>query len=330
MAKAEHGLHVGTQIDHYRIEQVLGAGGFSIVYLATDIPSGQQVVVKEYLPQKLAYRSESGAVVPREASDESHFKQGRHLFLHEARTLATLRHPNIVAVTNFFSTYGTVYMVMEYAEGVNLQKYLREHNGGMSERFLRKIFPELLDGLKHIHSKGLLHLDIKPGNIHIRPGGAPILLDFGAVHQQQISRANQRGQVISPGFSPPEQCQQGGYVGPWTDLYAIGASMRTCIEGQPPIPALERLVHDRLKPATQAFKRRYSQALLEAIDWAMEPDPLLRPQSVDEFLFALEGENGSAAKPEQSSGQEAIMDWINNNLIRFRGPASTAKKDEEQ
>jgi len=204
--------------------------------------------------------------------------------------LATLKHTNIVDVFNFFQANGTVYMVMEYQEGENLQHYLQRYRGGLSERFLRTVFPPLLDGLELIHANDLLHLDIKPGNIHIQRGGQPLLLDFGAVHGFPQSRQEQPGQVISPGFSPIEQYDNRGYVGPWTDLYAIGATMRACIESKPPVNARQRYENDTLKPAQFAFRGRYADNLLRAIDWAMEVDPLLRPQNVAEFRAALTAE----------------------------------------
>jgi len=330
MTKNQNSLPVGTQLDQYRIERVLGVGGFSIVYLATKLTTDNQVVIKEYMPQKMAQRDEDQMVTPKSENDAALFNQGRTLFLHEARALATLKHPNIVDVFNFFSAHDTVYMVMNYLQGVNLQAYIREHQGGMSERFLCTIFPKLLQGLKHLHSQGLLHLDIKPSNIHIRPGGEPILLDFGAIHQQQLSRQHQPGKVISPGYSPYEQCQSGGYVGPWSDLYAIGATMRACIEGCAPIPARERMEGtDKLKPAVQAFKKRYKRTLLEAIDWAMEPDPLLRPQSVDEFMAALSAPAEDQQGEPEPSGQEAMVDWITGNMAKIRTALSNLTKDEK-
>ena len=183
-----------------RLLEKLGGGGFSIVYLARHRRSGKPYVIKEYIPKKLAIRQANGEVVARSSETETKLSQGRQLFLQEASTLANLKHPNIVNVVNFFRANGTVYMVMEYTEGANLQDYLKKYNGGLTEKFLRVVFPRLLKGLKLIHENDLLHLDIKPGNIHIRRGGRPLLLDFGAVHGFPQSRSEQPGQVISPGL----------------------------------------------------------------------------------------------------------------------------------
>ena len=298
MAKKLDSLKPGTCLDGYKLEKTLGGGGFSVVYRARQINNDRQVVIKEYIPNKLAKRDRKGLVRARNERTETRFNRGRKLFFQEASALATLKHTNIVDVFNFFQANGTVYMVMEYQEGENLQSYLKARRGGLSEKFLRTVFPPLLDGLELIHATDLLHLDIKPGNIHIQRGGQPLLLDFGAVHGFPQSRQEQPGQVISPGFSPVEQYDNRGYVGPWTDLYAIGATMRACIEGLPPVNALKRHERDNLKPAQFAFRGRYADNLLRAIDWAMEVDPLLRPQSVAEFRDALTAE--TVPEPEQA------------------------------
>lgn len=292
MKNNEIRLPFGTRVDNYIIEEALGGGGFSQVYLATALPGWERVIIKEYMPTRLAQREDDGSIatINEEPETIDRFKHGRMLFLQEAKALTDLKHPNIVRVINFFSANETVYMVMEYEEGQNLQSYIQKYSGNLSENFIMTVFPPLLDGLRTIHEAGFLHLDIKPGNIHLCLGGKPLLLDFGAVHKLQTSRQNQGNQVITPGFSPIEQHDMKGYVGPWTDVYAIGATMRACIEGTSPPAARDRVEKDTMKPAATAFKRKYSQRLLAAIDWSMEIDPLLRPQSIAELQKALEPE----------------------------------------
>ncbi len=306
----------GIQVDDYVIERMLGGGGFSIVYLARARQSNEMVVVKEYMPSKLAQRTETMTVGAIDENSAERFAHGRRLFFQEASTLATLSHPNIVNVVNFFRANGTVYMVMKYEEGANLQGYIKRHRGSLSATFLRTVFPPLLDGLHLIHSRGLLHLDIKPGNIHLRQGASPLLLDFGAVHEMMHTRQFQATQVITPGFSPIEQLDPGGYMGPWTDIYAIGATMRACIEGKAPPPSVKRREQDTMRPAANAFRRRYPAALLEAIDWAMEVDPLCRPQSVQDLLQALEQVPETEAEPLEQKNSSGLLNialpWSRN------------------
>lgn len=300
MGKITNELPRGTQLDGYTIARPIGGGGFSIVYLAKSA-DGKPVVIKEYMPNKLAVRDENLDVVASKEHYVERFAHGRRLFFQEAGTLASINHPNIVNVINFFRAHGTVYMVMDYEEGVNLQSYILKHRGRMSEAFILTVFRGLLDGLQHIHSKGLLHLDIKPGNIHLRPGGRPLLLDFGAVHEMMHTRQFQPNQVVTPGYSPIEQLDPGGYVGPWTDIYAIGATLRTCMSGQPPMSATKRREKDTMRPAVNAYRKFYSSWLLEAVDWAMEVDPMLRPQTVEQLLQLL---NQDAAPPVRQTGEE--------------------------
>jgi serine/threonine protein kinase len=287
MGENSHNLPAGTVLQHYTVSKTLNAGGFGIVYLAVEQASNLPVVIKEYLPAKIACRDEKGQVALLKGEYMERFNEGRKLFIHESNALKRLNHPSIVQVRDFFEANNTLYMVMNFAPGENLQGVIRKRSGNLSEHFLLTVFPPLLDGLLQVHNANMLHLDIKPGNIHIQPGGLPVLLDFGAVHRMDMSRQFQPKSVITPGFSPVEQYEHNGYIGPWTDIYAIGATMRSCIEGAAPPDAKQRREKDTLRPAASQYKRKYSQALLTAIDWAMEIDPTLRPQKIDQLAEVL-------------------------------------------
>ncbi len=283
----QHCLPAGTDIDHYSIINPISAGGFSIVYLALDKTTNDKMVIKEYFPKHQVKRLRNHTVVPISRNKERSLQKGRMLFFQEASTLATLKHSNVVNVVNFFRANGTVYMVMEFEPGKNLQTLITERQGGLSERFILTTLPGLLEGLDTIHNAGYLHLDIKPGNIHIRPGGRPLLLDFGSVHRRELSRQHQPGQVVTAGYAPIEQFKKTGYIGPWTDMYALGASMRSCIDGRSPQDSRKRHENDTQIPATELFPKNYSEGLLAIIDWCMELDPELRPQNVDQLVAKI-------------------------------------------
>jgi serine/threonine protein kinase len=273
-------------VDGYRIVRSIGKGGFSLIYLAVDEETGDEVVIKEYLPKKLARRDEDLRLAPVDDRQAERLYRGRKLFFQEAKALASLRHPNIVQVLAFFLANDTAYLVMQYERGKNLGKYVQERKGGLSTSFIFHVFLPILDALALIHSRSLLHLDVKPGNIHLRYGNHPLLLDFGAVHPLAQGRT-QSGQVITAGYSPVEQYYRGGHIGPWTDVYAVGASIRTCMEGKTPLPAVDRHGEDPLIPARRQLRDRYPLFLLEAVDWAMEMDPARRPQHAGELLHRL-------------------------------------------
>lgn len=288
-------LPPGSRIDYYHLHKLIGSGGFSLIYLGQEDDTHDEVAIKEYLPKRFAKRENGVMVSVPHDRDKEKFYRGLRLFYQEAKALALLRHPNIVNVRNCFLANGTAYLVMDYQPGKNLGRYIKHRKGGLSTRFLMTVFPPLLDALQVIHNERHLHLDIKPSNIHIRPGGRPLLLDFGAVFHL-ANEEHKKAQVITPGFSPVEQYHATAKVGPWTDVYAIGASMRTCIEGKPPPTATERHANDTLVPAAEAFSTRYPRHILTAIDRAMEVDPQKRIQSAAMFLKALQKDT-NAAKP---------------------------------
>ncbi|MGR9071621.1 MAG: serine/threonine protein kinase [Gammaproteobacteria bacterium] len=284
-------LQSGTIIDQYVIERELAHGGFSSVYVARQLSDQCQVAIKEYLPRKLAHRTWNNVVVANSEETNTLFLRGRALFFEEAKVLSLLKHHNIVEVINFFQANQTVYMVMVYDYGIMLNKLLKEKLLEVNEDFLFQVFNALLDGVGLIHGNNFVHLDIKPGNILIRPGNDPLLLDFGAIHSNSPDQQRlKRSKVLTKGFSPIEQYERDGKLGPWTDIYAIGATMRTCLDSLAPPPAPERKERDTLVPAVKVHKRNYSERLLEAIDWAMQMEPKDRPQSVDEFKQALQKE----------------------------------------
>ena len=306
--KSQIALPEGYLLHHYRLAKVLGVGGFSIVYLAVDTRSHQRVVIKEYMPSNQATRRDGTTVEALTGESTATFRVGIKRFFEEAAALAKIQHPNIVRVTDFFRDNNTVYMVMHYESGKDLRSYIKRHSR-LSEKFIRTIFPELLEGLKALHAHGLLHLYVKPANIYLRPGGHPMLLDFGAAQAAMIEKKRSL-QTLTQGFAPPEQHTQ-GHLGPWSDVYALGASMWACMSGKAPPPSPTRVEKDTLKPAVKQFARHYSKPLLEIVDTCLRLDQLERPQSADELLAAFR------ALPDSLDADSFI-----NRLLPWRKRAS--------
>jgi len=290
MTAARESLPPGTLLGAYRLLDTIGKGGFSLIYLARMDETGDEVVIKEFMPKKIARRDHRGYLAATEPQYVENLHRGRRLFFQEVKALASLKHPNIVRVLDFFLANQTGYLVMPNERGRNLGAYIQERRGGLSTTFILDVFLPILDALALLHGRSMLHLDVKPGNIHLRYGDGrsrqPLLLDLGAVHPLSRGRAR-GGQVITAGYSPVEQYYRGGHVGPWTDVYAVGASLRTCMEGRTPPPAIDRHQDDRLIPAIVELKNRYPAFLLEAVDWSMSMDPTKRPQDAGELLTTL-------------------------------------------
>jgi serine/threonine protein kinase len=280
-------LPPGTCIDDYAIKRVLGGGGFSIVYLAVDSKNGEEVVIKEYFPAKMASRGEDLHVHAKDAESAEMYRLGRKLFFQEASILASIDHPNIVKVLSFSQSNSTTYLVLEYEKGISLQSYVRRYGAPVPEAKVKFIFTALLDALSAVHEQGLLHLDIKPGNIYLRDTKGPLLLDFGAVHKILRSAPARLFPVITHGFSPPEQSMKNSNLGPATDLYAVGASMRACIEGKPPLSAKERRKGKEFIAASKLYAGQYSELTLHIMDWCMEMSPSDRPKSAKDVLKLL-------------------------------------------
>lgn len=278
----------GLEIAGYRIVKKIASGGFSIVYLAYDA-DGNAVAIKEFLPSSLALRQPGELIPAISAENLPTFRIGLKCFFEEGRALARIAHPNVVRVVNFFRANETVYMVMVYESGRSLQDHiLRRRDKGerplVSEKFIRKMFSQVLNGLREVHTNKLLHLDLKPANIYLRVDGTPILLDFGAARQTLKADSPKLYPMYTPGFAPPELYGKNGNLGPWTDIYSIGASIFACMVGAPPQAADQRKKNDRMEGHFRKLEEVYSAELVEVVRSCLKIDPLERPQSV----FALQ------------------------------------------
>jgi serine/threonine protein kinase len=293
-------LAEGTRLENYRIVRLLASGGFSFVYLAHD-ENETPVVIKEYLPSTLALRTgdERSGESQLDAPDLAKYRYGMKCFFEEGRALAHLQHPNVVRVLNFFRANDTVYLVMRFEHGRSLQEHIRALAAPPDEVWLRATFAQLLNGLREVHTNKLLHLDIKPANVFLRADGSPVLIDFGAARQTLSAEGVQLPPTYTPGYASPEHHVGRENLGPWSDIYSIGATVYACLASAPPQPADQRLKEDKLVPARRKFAGRCSTELLDIVDWCLRLDHLERPQSVFALQKALLGEKA----PERRRAQ---------------------------
>ena len=282
-------LPPGTRLGDYRLDAMIGHGGFGITYRAFDTQLAKVVAIKEYLPLECAIRQADGQVVPRGARVASDFAWGRERFLDEARALARFRHPHIVPVLRYFEANGTAYTVMEFEDGKNVAELLRDPGRRLPPDDVRRLVDGLLSGLGAVHAQGFLHRDIKPSNIIIRRDSVPILVDFGAARQAMGDRTRSLTGVLTPQYAPIEQYALDGKQGPWSDIYSAAAVLYHAIAGQTPPDAAARVGKDPYRPLAETERDRFEPAFLAAIDRAMAFAPSDRPQSVEAWsaLFGV-------------------------------------------
>jgi hypothetical protein len=287
-----HVLPAGTELDgKYLIERVIGAGGFGITYAAHDIGLNTTVALKEYYPADFGIRDHSMSVRPKNEQDRDLFERLRQSFVREARTLAQFKHPSIVRVLSVFESHGTAYMVMEFEEGQSLKAWLLNLGRLPTQDEIDRVTRPLLDALDVLHTANFLHRDIAPDNIMIRPNGTPVLLDFGAARRVMTEATSNLTGVIKQGYSPQEQYASDGKLqGPWTDIYALGATLYHAVTGAAPPEAMARMLEDTAVPARQAAGGSYRQGFLAGIDAALAVRPKERPQSIPEMREILFGD----------------------------------------
>jgi eukaryotic-like serine/threonine-protein kinase len=308
-------LPEGLEIGGYRILRKISSGGFSIVYLAED-ERGEEVAIKEYLPASLVKRNVGELVpfIPQENTGT--YRNGLRCFFEEGRALARINHPNVVRVVNFFRANETVYMVMTYEHGKSLQDIVLRYRRNsaksakmvLPEKHLRRIFLQLMNGLREVHTNRLLHLDVKPSNIYLRLDGSPIMLDFGAARQTLGDPAHRLFPMYTPGFAAPELYRKQQEFGPWTDIYGVGASMFSAMVGAPPQAADQRYKGDKTYEILDQYRRTYSAALVEIVGWCLKLNPVERPQSIF-LLQRVIRDTTVTEKPDDN--KTTVMRWFN-------------------
>jgi serine/threonine protein kinase len=296
-AYSSKALPNGTVLREWRIEEVLGVGGFGIVYKARGIYFNELVAIKEYFPSSISERESDDTVVPIDSDAEEVHALGLKKFVEEAKLLWNLsspsRHPNIVSVRSLFEIHGTAYMVMDFEDGTSLSKMLKQGRR-FNERSLWSILRPIAEGLERAHRVGVLHRDIKPPNILINEDNRPVLIDFGSARFEAAEATSTKVTFHTPPYAAIEQYVKTYPQGPWTDIYALGVVMYECVTGEKPPEVLERLHAGLGTPLAGGKWPGYTKKFLSAIDAAMIVKPDERPQSLSEWLAMFGMKAGEA------------------------------------
>lgn len=317
-AYSNKALPAGTIIREWRLEDVLGVGGFGIVYKGRGIYFGELVAIKEYFPSSISERDAEDTVVPIGSDVEEVHALGLKKFVEEAKLLWNLstptRHPNIVSVRSLFQIHGTAYMVMDFEDGVSLSKLLKEGRR-FNERSLWNIIQPVAEGLDRAHRVGVLHRDIKPPNILITEDNRPVLIDFGSARFEAAEATSTSVTFHTPPYAAIEQYVKTYDQGPWTDVYALAVVLYECVTGEKPPEVLERLHGGLGKPLAEGTWPGFGKRFLQAIDAGMTIRPTERPQSIREWLalFGKKGEDvavGPDEEPTRFFAHEMAVDEI--------------------
>ncbi len=281
-------LAPGVHIGEYRLLDVIGEGGFGIVYRARDISLDRIVAIKEYMPATLAGRKSSNEIHVR-SQHRGAFDAGLRSFINEARLLAKFSHPALVHVYRFFEFNGTAYMVMRHYEGQTFRSFLGAQHNRMNQRMLSAIVSPILDVVEMLHAADCYHRDIAPDNVFLQNSGMPVLLDFGAARRIIGDMTQALTMVLKPGFAPIEQYVDDGAMpqGAWTDIYQIGAMLYLAITGKPPATSVARMINDPVAPLTTTSYAGYSPQFLHGVHRALAVKPQDRPQTIAELKELL-------------------------------------------
>jgi serine/threonine protein kinase len=274
-------LPTGTElVGDYRIQRVLGAGGFGVTYLADELALSRVVTIKEYFPSDFAARAGGIEAAPRSSDCAGDFKWGLDRFIEEAQTLARFDHPNIVRVYRYFRANSTGYMVLQFEEGQSLKSWLKGLSRAPRQKEIDGIVAPLLDALELIHKADFLHRDIAPDNIIVRKDGVPVLIDFGSARGEIAAHSRTVSALVKPGYSPYEQyAETSRQQGPWSDIYALAATLYHAITGKRPPDSPSRMLKDEYVPARDAAVGAYRANFLKAIDRALTLNVEARDQS---------------------------------------------------
>ncbi len=297
---------LGSGLDQYRIDSVLGPGGFGITYLAESLRIHREVAIKEYFPAEFAYRDGATTVQPLRSGGRDLFADGLRYFIEEARVLGRFRHEHIVRVIGLIEQFGTAYMVLEFEEGVNFKRWLQQLGRAPTQSEIDAVLEPILSALDTIHAQQLFHRDIAPDNIIIRPNGKPVLIDFGAARHFARENSHTLGAIVKSGYSPPEQYTLDTKLqGAWSDVYALAATMHHALMGRPPEEASKRQLHDTALPIEDhldpVLLSRYRPEFLDGLNAGLALKPRERPATISEWRPMLMGHTHDGASDARSA-----------------------------
>ena len=316
---------LGTILDgRYLVGKVLGVGGFGITYLGYDLTLDYKVAVKEYMPSGYATRAEDKyTLTVTSSSQQQAYDEGLDKFLSEARTLAKFHNTrNIVSVQDFFKENNTAYFVMEYVDGESLKDFLDKNGGRISYAAAAKILIPIMKALSKVHEQGLIHRDISPDNISITSTGEPKLLDFGAA-RSAYGENKSVSVILKHGLAPIEQYSNHGNMGPWTDVYAMGATIYRSITGVLPPESIERIHADTIKTPSSmgiAIPQYAEMALMKAL--AVNPEN--RFAKIEQFIAALNGATVNMSSSTQTPVTQEVRQPMPAQPVQqpVRGPVA--------
>lgn len=299
----------------YLLGMAIGEGGFGITYIGMDLNLEMRVAIKEYYPNGCAVRncSESNTVLSYSNSAQEVFEKGREKFINEARLLAKCSNlSEIVSVKDFFRENHTAYIVMEYIEGITLKAYLKQNGDHIPAQKTLQMMKPVICSLSKVHDMNLIHRDISPDNIMICNNGSVKILDFGGARDYIFSNEKSLSIMLKPGYAPEEQYRTHGNQGPWTDVYALCATMYRCITGSVPPESLERAYQESLPPIL-SISPDCPPAAASAIEKGMSIYPEDRFQSMQELYSALYESSQSfsdAPEPQKRSKRKGLKIFL--------------------
>jgi len=326
---AANALPAGHRLHEFELRGVIGVGGFGIVYRAFDHSLERDVAIKEYLPAALAGRSGKQQVSLLSASHSETFALGMSSFVNEAKLLARFDHPSLLKVHRFWEDNGTAYMVMPLYRGVTLRQLRQNAQRCPDGEWLLRLADQLLGALDVMHREGVFHRDIAPDNVIVADDAPPVLLDFGAARRVISDRSQTLTAILKPSYAPLEQYAESQSMrqGPWTDFYALGATLHYLITGKPPVPATARaLSDDQPRLAGSAFGN-LPDLLLQVVDWMLAPRPHDRPQHVAELRAALTGHLPVPQRERPANRQSWQTTVAQANAAATRAPSDAFERD---